>query len=136
VEFGLAPAAKDSGDDPGNDGMDNLLEFVLNGDPSTSAPSILPALTVTASDFEFVYQRRDNSVIPETTQTFEWGAILAAWPGAAVVPAASGLVPPATITVSAGTPDDDVTDTVKVSIPKTETGVGGKLFGRLNVVKP
>ncbi len=116
--------------------MDNLLEFVLNGNPSISDSSILPKLVVTATDFEFTYQRRDDSVSPETTPTFQWGTTLASWPGSAVVSAGGGPVLPATITVSAGTPSDAVTDTVKISIPKTEAGVTGKLFGRLQVVQP
>jgi autotransporter-associated beta strand protein len=134
--FGLAPADQDPTDDPDNDGMENLLEFVLNGDPSVSDGTILPVLAVTSSDFEFTYQRRDDSVAPETTQTFEWGSTLAAWPGSAVIPPTSNTVGVATITVSAGTPSDAVTDTVKVSIPKTEAGGAGKLFGRLMVEKP
>jgi autotransporter-associated beta strand protein len=136
LAFGLAPADKDPTDDPDNDGMDNLLEFVLNGNPSISDNSILPKLVVTATDFEFTYQRRDDSVSPETTETFQWGTTLASWPGSAVIPAASALVGAATITVSPGTPNNAVTDTVKISIPKTEAGVTGKLFGRLQVVKP
>jgi autotransporter-associated beta strand protein len=124
------------GDDSDKDGLDNLLEFVLNGDPSVSDSSILPALNVTATDFEFTYQRRDDSIAPETTQTFEWGTTLGAWPGSAEIPASSGTVGVATITVTPGVPDDGVTDTVKVSIPKSEAGGSGKLFGRLNVVKP
>jgi autotransporter-associated beta strand protein len=135
-DFGLALADQDPSDDPDNDDMDNLLEFVLNGNPSISDSSILPDLVVTATDFEFTYQRRDDSVAPETTQTFQWGTTLATWPGSAVIPATSGPVGVATITVSAGTPSDAVTDTVKVSIPKTEAGGSGKLFGRLQVVKP
>jgi autotransporter-associated beta strand protein len=133
--FGLPPADQDPTDDPDNDGVDNLLEFVLNGDPSVSDSGILPVLNVTATDFEFTYQRRDDSVSPETTQTFQWGTTLATWPGSAVIPAASGTVGVATITVTAGTPNDAATDTVKVSIPKTEAGGAGKLFGRLQVVK-
>ncbi|MEX1048448.1 MAG: autotransporter-associated beta strand repeat-containing protein [Akkermansiaceae bacterium] len=136
--FGLAPADLDPTDNPDNDGMDNLLEFALNGNPSISDPSIMPDLDITTDPaaFEFTYQRRDDSVFPETTQTFEWGTTLATWPGSAAIPAASGSVPPATITVTAGTPDDGVTDTVKISIPKTQAGSTGKLFGRLMVVKP
>jgi hypothetical protein len=134
--FGLAVADQDPTDDPDNDGMDNLLEFVLNGNPSISDPSNLPDLVVTATDFEFTFQRRDDSVSPETTQTFQWGTTLATWPGSAVIPATSGSVGAATITVSAGTPDDGVTDTVKISIPKTQDGGSGKLFGRLQVTKP
>jgi hypothetical protein len=116
--------------------MDNLLEFVLNGDPTLSDTSILPDLNVTATDFEFTYQRRDDSVSPETTQTFQWGTTLATWPGSAVIPATSGTVGVASITINAGMPNDGVTDTVKISIPKTEAGGSGKLFGRLQVVKP
>ncbi|MEX1116948.1 MAG: autotransporter-associated beta strand repeat-containing protein [Akkermansiaceae bacterium] len=134
--FGLDPADLDPTDDPDNDGMDNLLEFALNGNPSISDSSIMPKLVVTATDFEFTYQRRDDSVAPETTQTFQWGTTLATWPGSAVIPAASGPVGAATVTVTAGVPDDAVTDTVKVSIPKTESGGTGKLFGRLQVTKP
>lgn len=133
--FGLALADRDPADDPDNDGLSNLLEFVLNGTPSVSDASILPDLAVTATDFEFTYQRRDDSVSPETTQTFQWGSTLASWPGSVVVTAGGGSFPPATITISPGTPDDGVTDTVKVSIPKSEA-VGGKLFGRILVNRP
>jgi autotransporter-associated beta strand protein len=135
-DFGLALADQDPSDDPDNDDMDNLLEFVLNGNPSISDPSVLPDLVVTATDFEFTYQRRDDSVAPETTQTFQWGTTLATWPGSVVVTAGGGSFPPATVTVTPGTPSDAVTDTVKVSIPKNEAGGSGKLFGRLQVVKP
>jgi hypothetical protein len=134
--FGLAVADQDPTDDPDSDGMDNLLEFALNGNPSVSDPSILPELVVTATDFEFTYQRRDDSVAPETTQTFQWGSTLAAWPGSAVIPTASNTVGAATVTVSPGTPNDAVTDTVKISIPKTQDGGSGKLFGRVQVTKP
>jgi hypothetical protein len=58
------------------------------------------------------------------------------WPGNILVPATSGTVGVATITVSAGVPDDATTDTVKISVPKSEAGSSGKLFGRLQVVKP
>ncbi len=132
--FGLAVGDQDPTDDPDNDGMNNLLEFVLNGNPSSSDPSIMPQLVVTATHFEFTYQRRDDSVSPETTQTFQWGTTLATWPGSVSI---SPLVasPPAAVSVTAGTPSDAVTDTVKISIPKTEAGGSGKLFGRLQVVK-
>jgi autotransporter-associated beta strand protein len=134
--FGLALADQDPTDDPDNDGMNNLLEFVLNGNPTLSDSSILPKLVVTATDFEFTYQRRDDSVSSEITQTFQWGTNLLDWPGSAAVPATSAPVGVATVSVSAGIPDDAATDTVKISIPKSEAGASGKLFGRLQVVKP
>ena len=116
--------------------MDNLLEFVLNGNPTTSDTSIMPKLVVGATDFEFTYQRRDDSVSPETTQTFEWGTTLADWPGSAVIPAADATVGVASVDVGTGSPDDGITDTVKISIPKSEAGSGGRLFGRLKITKP
>lgn len=134
-DFGLPVADQDPTDDPDKDGMENLLEFALNGNPSISDPSILPDLVVTGTDFEFTYQRRDDSRSPATTQTFQWGTTLSGWPGAAVVPDDSGPVGVATVTVSAGVPDDLITDTVKISIPKTQAGSSSSLFGRLQVVK-
>ncbi|MGL5020016.1 MAG: hypothetical protein ACRDBP_17915, partial [Luteolibacter sp.] len=125
-----------SNDDPDNDGVENLLEFVLNGDPTVSDSSALPDLTLDATDFVFTYQRRDDSLSPETTQTFEWSTTLAVWPGSAVIPATTSAVGLATVTVTPGTPDNATTDTVEIRIPKSEAGSGGKLFGRLQVTRP
>ena len=119
--------------DKDRDGIANLLEFVLNGDPSVSDTTILPDPNVTTSDFEFTFQRRDDSLSPETIQTFQYGGNLSGWTDI-VIPVTSGPVGMATVTVSAGVPDDNVTDTVKISIPKSQA-VGNKLFGRLRVTQ-
>ena len=118
------------GDDADSDGMKNLLEFVLNGNPATSDSAILPDLVVTATDFEFTFNRRDDSLSPETIQTFQYSKDLAIWTDV-IVPAGPGPVGAATISVT----DNGSTDSVKVSIPKTEAAPGTKLFGRLQVVK-
>jgi hypothetical protein len=131
LAFGLAPADQDPTDDPDNEGLDNLLEFVLNGTPSSSDPAILPDFAVTATDFEFTFSRRDDSLSPETAQTFQYGTSLGTGTDV-VVPAANGPVGAATITVTDGSP----ADTVKISIPKSEAGASVKLFGRLQVTKP
>ena len=133
-EFSLAAIDQDPTDDPDNDGMENLLEFVLNGNPSISDPSIMPDVVVTATDFEFSYQRRDDSLNAETTQTFQYGtglSDLAGWTDI-VVSSGSETVGMATITVTDGTP----ADAVKISIPKSSVPPSTKLFGRLQVVKP
>ena len=130
-DFGLALADQDSSDDSDNDGMENLLEFVLNGNPSVSDSSILPDLVVTATDFEFTFNRRDDSLNPETTQTFQYSKDLVTWTDI-IVPTSSGSVDAATFTIT----DNGVTDSVKVSIPKTEAAPGTSLFGRLRVSKP
>ena len=128
--FGLSPGQKGATADPDSDGIENLLEFVLNGTPSASDPAILPDLVVTATHFEFTFPRRDDSLSPETTQTFQYGTDLDIWTSV-VVPAGNATVGAATITVTDGSP----ADTVKVSIPKSTVAPATKLFGRLQVTK-
>jgi outer membrane receptor protein involved in Fe transport len=128
--FGLTAGQKGENADPDNDGMANLLEFVLNGNPSVSDPSILPVLNITATNFEFIFNRRDDSVSPETIQTFQYGTDLTNWTSI-VIPVASGSVGAATITVTDGTP----ADIVKISIPKATVAPETKLFGRLQIIK-
>jgi autotransporter-associated beta strand protein len=128
--FGLTAGQKGESADPDSDGIANLLEFVLNGNPSLSDPSILPVLNVTASNFEFTFNRRDDSVSPETTQIFQYGTNLTTWTSI-VIPATSGSIGAATITVTDGTP----ADSVKISIPKATVAPETKLFGRLQVIK-
>lgn len=119
------------GGDPENDGMTNLLEYALNGNPSISDPSIQPDPVVTATDFEFTYSRLDLS-LADTTQTFEYGSNLTGWTPV-LIPAGPGVEIPvgaAKVTIiNTGT-----TDSVTIRIPKS-VDPGGKLFGRLKVVK-
>jgi autotransporter-associated beta strand protein len=120
------------GGDPENDGMTNLLEYALNGNPSISDPSIQPDLVVTATDFEFTYSRLDLS-LADTTQTFEYGSNLTGWTPV-LIPAGPGVEIPvgaAKVTIiNTGT-----TDSVTISIPKS-VSPSGNLFGRLKVVAP
>jgi autotransporter-associated beta strand protein len=117
--------------DPENDGMTNLLEYALNGNPSVADPSIQPDPVVTATDFEFTYSRLDLS-LADTTQTFEYGSNLSGWTPV-LIPAGPGVEIPvgaAKVTIiNTGTTDD-----VTISIPKS-VSPSGKLFGRLKVVK-
>jgi autotransporter-associated beta strand protein len=117
-------------DDPDNDGIENLLEFALNGDPTASDPAILPALDASGSTFFFTFTRREESAA-DTTQIFQYGSDLDGWTDV-IVPAASATVAAATITVT----DNGTTETVEISIPKTEAAGTGKLFGRLKVSQP
>ena len=128
--FGLAPGDQGTSADPDNDSMDNLLEYALNGNPAVSDPTILPALVLTATDFEFTYSRLDASQA-DTIQTFEYGSTLVGWTPV-LIPAGLGVssVGIATVTII----NTGATDSVKVSIPRSASA-GGKLFGRLKVVK-
>ena len=119
-----------AGDDADDDGMVNLLEYAINSNPLVSDPSSLPDLESTATHFVFTYSRLDLSLI-DTIQTVEYGSSLTSW-SSVPIPAAHGVstVGIATVTVS----DTGTTDSVRVSIPRT-AGAGGRLFGRLRVVK-
>lgn len=116
--------------DPDNDGMNNLTEFVLNGNPGASDSStVAPTLNTSGSTFVFGFKRRDDSV-STTTLRFEYGGNLSTWTSAAIN-ASGGVSGNATVTINE-TGDPDI---ISVSIPKTQA-VGGKLFGRLKVTSP
>ena len=115
--------------DPDNDGFNNLAEFVLNGNPSVSSQALAPTLDASGSNFVFSFTRRDDSEATAPV-VFQYGSDLASWTGVAVG-ATSGSVGSATIGVTEG---GTVTDAITVSIPKT-VAVGGKLFGRIKMVK-
>ena len=115
--------------DPDNDGFNNLAEFVLNGNPSVSSQALAPTLDASGSNFVFSFTRRDDSEATSPV-VFQYGSDLATWTDVAVG-ATSGSVGSATIGVTEG---GTVTDAITVSVPKT-VAVGGKLFGRIKMVK-
>lgn len=112
--------------DPDYDGTSNLLEYVLNGDPSASDPGILPTLDSTGTNFVFQFTRREESDT-DTTQVFQYGSDLVGW-------TSINITPPVGAGVTLGTPSGG-TQEVTVTIPKS-VAVGGKLFGRLKASKP
>lgn len=114
--------------DPDNDGMSNLLEFVLNGNPGVSDTSVAPVLDATTSDFVFSFTRRDDSEAGSTL-LFQYGSNLAGWTSAPIG-AASSVTGDATITVTQGA----TTDAITVRVPKT-VAPSGTLFGRLQVTQ-
>jgi autotransporter-associated beta strand protein len=122
---GLTGANNGPTQDPEFDGISNLLEFILGGNPLASDPSILPVQTLTPTDFVFTFSRADESE-SETTQKFQYGSTLTNWTD---VPIGAVSSPGVGITENGASPD-----TVVVTIPRTNA-IGGKLFGRLNAVK-
>ena len=112
------------GADPDNDGIDNLLEYVLQGgDPSVSNPGILPTVNASGANFVFTYSRRTAAT--GTTQTFQYSPDLGAtsWTDLAI-PGGAGVV--------VGDPVDGI-EQVQITVPK---GTNTKLFGRLKVTQP
>jgi hypothetical protein len=122
------PAKRDKAADPDNDGLSNLMEFVLNGNPGMSDPGVAPTLDTATSNFVFTFTRRDDSEAGSTL-LFQYGSDLAGWTSA-TIGAASSVVGDATITVNQGA----TTDAITVSVPKT-AAPGGSLFGRLKVTQ-
>lgn len=112
--------------DPENDGIANLVEYVLlNGDSSVSNPEILPTLDASGEDFVFTFTRRADSTA-DTTQTFQYGNDLSGW---TTVTLAEGTNNGATVSITPSGSNEQVI----VSVPKD---ANTRLFGRLQVTKP
>ena len=111
------------GADPDNDGIANLMEYVLQGgNPSVSTTGTLPTLNASGANFVFTYFRR--AAATGTTQTFEYSTTLGvgSWTPV-VIPGGSGV----TVADQGGG-----IDKVEITVAK---GANTKLFGRLQVVK-
>jgi autotransporter-associated beta strand protein len=106
--------------DPDLDGISNLLEFTLGGNPVVSSQSILPTQATVGPNVVLSYKRSDESESPATTQFGQWSTDLSAW---------TDVVP--VLVSENGALADDMT----VSVP-TANAVAGHLFVRLKVVKP
>ena len=105
--------------DPDNDGINNLLEFALGGNPVVSSQAILPTQATVGSNLVLSYKRTDESESPATTQVGQWSTDLNSWTD----------VTPVLVNEN-GTASDDMTVSVA-----TSNAVAGHLFVRLKVVK-
>jgi autotransporter-associated beta strand protein len=112
-------ASKLAAADPDSDGITNLMEFVLGGSPVVSSQSILPTQATVGTDLVLSYTRSDESEA-DTTQVGQWSSDLTNW----------NNVTPVLVNEN-GTASDNMT----VTVPNSNA-VNGKLFLRLNVVKP
>ena len=72
------------GGDDDSDGVPNLMEYVLGGNPVQSSSGILPAAATHAGNFVFTF-RRVSSSTADTTQTFQYGSDLGAWTDVPIV---------------------------------------------------
>ena len=113
--------------DPDGDGISNVMEYVLNGNPAISNRGILPSITVDAAkNVSFSFVRRTASTA-DTTQTLLTSPDLLTWTPTALPSTSSG-----TVTVVPETPSVGL-QTVTIAVPATPGG-NGKLFARLRVV--
>lgn len=121
--FGLDPADRDPGDDPDNDGLDNLTEYVLGSNPNDTDSSVAPDGEKSGADFVFTFTRQDLSK-NDTTLQVEYGDDLTNLTPV-VVPVSSGVVGGVTFTIDEGGDPDVVTATIP-------TGGADGFFARLN----
>lgn len=124
--FGLAGTNGAKGTDFDNDGYDNILEFILGGNPTTGDTGFAPIPNGSgATTLVFKYNRADAS-IAAATQIIEVSPDLSDW----------ATIPPITVTAgnSSGAgytiavTDNGATDEVIVTIDK---GANTSLFARL-----
>lgn len=115
-------ADRDALDDPDQDGLSNLIEFILDGNPASATSNNLPTVTAQGNNLVFTYTRRDDA---ESLNPFvEFDADLAdTW-----TTAVHGTNCTIMVTENGTNPD-----TVEVTIPK---GSNQKLFARLKVANP
>ncbi|BCU79727.1 autotransporter-associated beta strand repeat-containing protein [Luteolibacter sp. LG18] len=122
---GLTNANNGPTQDPDNDGIPNLLEYVLGGNPLASLASVRPVQSDDGSNIVLTFSRSDASE-GDVTLNVEWSANLITWTDI-----------PVTATTSSSVfvqENDAFDDTVSVAIPKSNA-VNGKLFVRLKATK-
>ncbi len=108
------------GGDPDKDGIKNLLEYVIGGNPGESSTSLLPTQSIVGTDLVLSYKRNDYSEA-DTTQVGQWSTDMLIW----------NDIPPVKVSENLAEPDD-----MTISIPLSNAGAEGKLFGRLHVTQP
>ena len=119
TNYGLTGSDALPNADPDHDGIPNLMEYVLGGDPRVASTSFLPAATIVGSNLVLSYKRNDASV-SDTTQTGQWSTDLIHWNNVTPV-----------LVHDNGSAPDDMTITVPLSY-----AVNGRLYARLMVTQP
>lgn len=116
--------------DPEGDGIANLLEFVLGGNPTLSSSGILPVPANPGSALTLTFKRSDESE-GDTTLTLQVSTDLTTWPAAAdvIIGAASdtsGTLPGGvtyTVSENDGAPDDIIISIPNGSEPRKYTRI-------------
>jgi autotransporter-associated beta strand protein len=119
-QFGYNLTGGTNGDDD-NDGIENLLEYVLGGNPKAASSGILPTATTLGGNLVFTF-RRIRATTADTNQVFQYGTNLSGWTDVPIV--AGGIVAIQPDTPQAGT------DTITITVPE---GTNPRTFGRLKV---
>jgi alpha-tubulin suppressor-like RCC1 family protein len=111
--------------DSDKDGIPNVLEYVLNGNPAVAAELAQPVMSQNQSQFVFSLSRNAASAA-DTTQVLQYSTNLSSWTEVR-------LTPPIDAKVALGAVDSAGMQPVTVTIPNQGDM---SMFGRLKVVKP
>lgn len=111
--------------DPDRDGIPNLLEYVLSGNPGASSTPILPVQSTDGAHFLFDFTRLASSA-GDVSQYFQYSSDMVEWHDVEISPATDPRV-----TLEAA--DGQGRQAVRVIVPKVP---GEKMFGRLKVRQP
>jgi hypothetical protein len=66
--------------DPDDDGLGNIIEYVLGGDPSANSANLAPLAQSSDTDLVFTFQRTDASETTDIVLTAEASPDLVTWP--------------------------------------------------------
>ena len=76
--------------DPDFDGIPNVLEYILGGNPAQSSSGTRPKASTANDNLVFTFDRADASETADITLIVEAGTTLGAWPETFTIGAASG----------------------------------------------
>ncbi|RYD48432.1 MAG: hypothetical protein EOP85_03560 [Verrucomicrobiaceae bacterium] len=110
--------------DPDQDGIPNLIEYVLGGSPGSSSTAILPVMSG-ERDFLFDFTRLASSS-EDVSQYFQYSVNMVEWHDVEISPVTDSRV-------TLGAADGQGRQAVRVTVPKVP---GEKMFGRLKVRQP
>jgi autotransporter-associated beta strand protein len=137
--FGLSGQAALEEEDPDFDGIDNLIEFVLGGNPATVPDTaLLPTIDLVSNPggpvppgqyLRFTYRRTADSAYLNPGIQFN-AALSGPWSDASGAAGAVEVVTPGFFTTPVPA------DRVEVYLPRNVHAVDGKMFGRLSVTLP
>lgn len=114
--------------DPDQDGMMNLMEFALGGDPLLASHQILPRMELDEADFQFSFVRTDASV-GTASVSFQWTTDLNHWKQVAIGTQSSAANSDGvSVTIQEGQGRDLIT----IKVPRIAE-MKGRLLGRLAV---
>jgi hypothetical protein len=111
--------------DPDLDGLPNLMEYVLAGDPAQPSIAVLPGISASGGDFVFSFNRLHSSWV-DTTQIFQHSTDMLHWTDQRITAPTDGGV-------AFGPVDGNGKEPVTVTVPNAGNA---RVFGRLKVSRP